>query len=183
MSSLNKALLIGNLGKDPEIRSLSNGSRVCNLSIATSENWTEKSTGERKSRTEWHKVTIWNDNLVTVAEKYLRKGAKVYIEGQLETRKWQDQSGQDKYSTEVVIKQFRGELQMLDGRKESDDGYGQSQQTVHTAPTQSSGDEPYRGTSYGADYPPIGNSAAIRDDGRRPATAAEKAELDDSIPF
>jgi len=149
MSSLNKALLIGNLGKDPEIRSLSNGSRVCNLSIATSENWTEKSTGERKSRTEWHKVTIWNDNLVTVAEKYLRKGAKVYIEGQLETRKWQDQS----------------------------------QQTGHTAPTQSSGDEPYRGTSYGADYPPIGNSAAIRDDGRRPATAAEKAELDDSIPF
>jgi single-strand DNA-binding protein len=114
--SVNRVILVGHLGKDPEVRSLQSGSRVCNLSVATSESWKDRASGERKERTEWHRVVIFNDNLVQVAEKYLRKGSQVYIEGSLETRKWQDQSGQDKYSTEVVIKQFRGELTMLDGR-------------------------------------------------------------------
>ena len=114
--SVNKVILVGNLGRDPEIRSFQNGGRVANLSVATSENWRDKATGERKERTEWHRVAIFNDRLVEVAEKYLKKGAKVYIEGQLETRKWTDQSGQEKYTTEVVLRQFRGELTMLDGR-------------------------------------------------------------------
>jgi single-strand DNA-binding protein len=117
--SVNRVILVGHLGKDPEVRSLQSGSRVCNLSVATSESWKDRSSGERKERTEWHRVVIFNDNLVQVAEKYLRKGSQVYIEGSLETRKWQDQSGQDKYSTEVVIKQFRGELTMLDGRSDN----------------------------------------------------------------
>lgn len=115
-ASVNKVILIGNLGRDPEVRSMANGARVCNLSLATSESWKDKASGERKERTEWHRVTIWNDRLVDVAEKYLKKGAKVYIEGQLETRKWTDQAGQEKYTTEVVLRQFRGELTMLDGR-------------------------------------------------------------------
>jgi len=114
--SVNKVILVGNLGRDPEIRSFQNGGRVANLSVATSENWRDKASGERKERTEWHRVAIFNDRLVEVVEKYLKKGAKVYIEGQLETRKWTDQSGQEKYTTEVVLRQFRGELTMLDGR-------------------------------------------------------------------
>ena len=114
--SVNKVILIGNLGRDPEIRSFQNGGRVANLSVATSESWRDKATGERKEKTEWHRVAIFNDRLVDVVEKYLRKGSKVYIEGQLETRKWTDQSGQEKYTTEVVLRQFRGELTMLDGR-------------------------------------------------------------------
>jgi single-strand DNA-binding protein len=114
--SVNKVILIGNLGRDPEIRSFQNGGRVCNLSVATSESWRDKASGERKERTEWHRVAIFNDRLVDVAEKYLKKGSKVYLEGQLETRKWTDQSGQEKYTTEVVLRQFRGELTMLDGR-------------------------------------------------------------------
>ena len=114
--SVNKVILVGNLGRDPEVRSFQNGGRVANLSIATSENWRDKATGERKERTEWHRVAIYNDRLVEVAEKYLKKGAKVYIEGQLETRKWTDQSGAERYTTEVVLRQFRGELTMLDSR-------------------------------------------------------------------
>src|SRR5688572_21824804 len=114
--SVNKVILIGNLGRDPEVKTFQNGGKVCNLSIATSENWRDKATGERKERTEWHRVAIFNERLVDVAEKYLKKGAKVYLEGQLETRKWTDQSGVEKYSTEVVLRQFRGELTMLDGR-------------------------------------------------------------------
>ncbi len=114
--SVNKVILVGNLGRDPEIRSFQNGGRVANLSIATSETWRDKASGERKEKTEWHRVAIFNDRLVDVVEKYLKKGAKVYIEGQLETRKWTDQSGQEKYTTEVVLRQFRGELTMLDGR-------------------------------------------------------------------
>ena len=114
--SVNKVILVGNLGRDPEIRSMQSGSRVANLSLATSETWRDRNTGERRERTEWHRVVIFNDRLVEVAEKYLRKGSKIYIEGQLQTRKWQDQSGQDKYSTEVVLQNFRGELQMLDSR-------------------------------------------------------------------
>ncbi len=130
--SVNKVILVGNIGKDPEVRSMQNGSRVCNLSVATSESWRDKSSGERKEKTEWHRVVIFNDNLIQVAEKYLRKGSKVYIEGALETRKWTDQQGVEKYSTEVVIKQFRGELTMLDGRNEgggerSSGGYASGQ--------------------------------------------------------
>lgn len=117
MASVNKVILVGSLGRDPEIRALRDGSKVCNLSLATSENWKDKNTGERREKTEWHRVVIFNDRLAEVAEKYLKKGSKVYLEGQLQTRKWQDQSGADKYSTEVVLQKYRGELVMLDKRE------------------------------------------------------------------
>jgi single-strand DNA-binding protein len=113
--SLNKVMLIGNLGADPEIRSFQNGGRVCNLRIATSEQWKDRNTGERQERTEWHTVAIFSEGLVNVAENYLKKGSKVFVEGQLQTRKWQDQNGQDRYSTEVVLRGFNGTLTMLDG--------------------------------------------------------------------
>ena len=124
--SVNKVILVGNLGADPEIRSLNSGDRVANLRIATSETWRDKSSGERKEKTEWHRVVIFNDNLVKVAEQYLKKGSKVYIEGSIQTRKWSDQSGQEKYSTEIVLQKFRGDLTMLDGRGdgERDSGGG-----------------------------------------------------------
>jgi single-strand DNA-binding protein len=125
--SVNKVILVGNLGADPEIRSLNSGDRVANLRVATSETWRDRGTGERKEKTEWHRVVIFNENLVKVAEQYLRKGSKVYIEGALQTRKWSDQSGQEKFSTEVVLQKFRGELTMLDGRggdAERDEGAG-----------------------------------------------------------
>ena len=121
--SVNKVIIVGNLGRDPEIRSLNSGDKVCNLSVATSESWRDKATGEKKEKSEWHRVVIFNDNLSTVAEKYLRKGSKVYIEGQLQTRKWTDSSGQEKYSTEIVLQRFRGELQILDSKG---DGQGQA---------------------------------------------------------
>lgn len=114
--SVNKVILVGNLGKDPEVRTMQSGDKVVNLSIATSENWKDKTTGERKEKTEWHRVVIFNQNIATVAENYLKKGAKVYIEGQMETRKWTDSSGQEKYTTEVVIRPFRGEMTMLDSK-------------------------------------------------------------------
>lgn len=127
--SVNKVILIGNLGRDPEVRTFQNGGKVCNLRIATSETWKDRNTGERRERTEWHSVAIFSEPLARVAEQYLKKGSKVYIEGQLETRKWQDQSGQDRYSTEVVLRPYRSELTMLDGRGEggggdSGGGYG-----------------------------------------------------------
>jgi single-strand DNA-binding protein len=122
--SVNKVILIGNLGRDPEVRSFQNGGKVCNLRLATSETWRDKASGERRERTEWHSVAIFSEPLVRVAEQYLRKGSKVYVEGQLETRKWQDQSGQDRYSTEVVLRPFRSELTMLDGRGEGGGGGG-----------------------------------------------------------
>ena len=122
--SVNKVILVGNLGRDPEVRTFQNGGKVCNLRIATSENWKDRNTGERRERTEWHSVAIFNEGLVRVAEQYLRKGSKIYIEGQLQTRKWQDQSGQDRYSTEVVLQGFGSTLVMLDGRGEG--GGGQS---------------------------------------------------------
>ncbi|EAQ45160.1 single-strand binding protein [Roseobacter sp. MED193] len=128
--SVNKVILIGNLGRDPEVRSFQNGGKVCNLRIATSENWKDRNTGERRERTEWHSVAIFNEGLVRVAEQYLRKGSKVYIEGQLQTRKWQDQSGNDRYSTEVVLQGFGSTLTMLDGRGEgggSGGGFGGGQ--------------------------------------------------------
>jgi len=118
--TLNKATVIGHLGKDPEIRSFPNGGRAASFSIATSENWKDKETGERKERTEWHRISILNDSLVTVAEKYLKKGAKAYIEGKLETRKWNDKEGHEKYSTEIVLRPYSGELIMLDGRKDGE---------------------------------------------------------------
>ncbi|MEE8506898.1 MAG: single-stranded DNA-binding protein [Kiloniellales bacterium] len=118
--SVNKVILVGNLGRDPEVRSTQDGTRVANLSVATSESWRDKNTGERRERTEWHRVVIFNERLSEVAEKYLRKGSKVYIEGQIQTRKWQDQSGQDKYTTEIVLNRFRGELTMLDSRRDSE---------------------------------------------------------------
>ncbi|GAB5431979.1 MAG: hypothetical protein EpisKO_13490 [Epibacterium sp.] len=122
--SLNKVMLIGNLGRDPEVRSFQNGGKVCNLRIATSETWKDRNTGERREKTEWHSVAIFNEGLVRVAEQYLRKGSKVYVEGQLQTRKWQDQSGQDRYSTEVVLQGFGSTLTMLDGRGEGGGGGG-----------------------------------------------------------
>jgi single-strand DNA-binding protein len=122
--SVNKVILIGNLGRDPEVRSFQNGGKVCNLRIATSETWKDRNTGERRERTEWHSVAIFQEGLVRIAEQYLRKGSKVYIEGKLQTRKWQDQSGQDRYSTEVVLQGFDGVLTMLDGRGEGGGGGG-----------------------------------------------------------
>ena len=116
--SVNKVILIGNLGADPEVRQFQNGGQVCNLRVATSETWKDKNTGERRERTEWHQVAIFQEGLVRIAQQYLKKGSKVYIEGQLQTRKWTDQSGVEKYSTEVVLQRFRGELQMLDSRGE-----------------------------------------------------------------
>lgn len=116
MSSVNKVILIGNLGKDPEARRLPDGSTVVNLSLATAESWKDKNSGERKEKTEWHRVVIFNDGLCKVAETYLKKGSKVYIEGSLQTRKWTDQSGAEKFSTEIVLQKFRGELVMLSGK-------------------------------------------------------------------
>ena len=124
--SVNKVILVGNLGRDPEVRTFQNGGKVVNLRIATSERWRDRSTGENRERTEWHSVAIFSEPLAKVAEQYLRKGSKVYVEGQLETRKWQDQSGADRYSTEIVLRPFRGELTMLDGRGEGGGPAGDS---------------------------------------------------------
>lgn len=120
--SVNKVILVGNLGRDPEVRSLNDGSKIVNLRVATSENWKDKMTGERREKTEWHSVAIFNENLARVAEQFLRKGSKVYLEGQLQTRKWQDQQGQDRYTTEIVLQRYRGELTLLDGRGEGGSG-------------------------------------------------------------
>ena len=152
--SVNKVILIGNLGADPEIRTLNSGDRVANLRIATSESWRDRASGEKKERTEWHRVVIFNDNLVKVAENYLRKGSKVYIEGAIQTRKWTDQSGQEKYSTEVVLQKFRGELTMLDGKGE--------------------------GGSSGDDYGTFSSGAKTQPSGPRENFSAD---LDDEIPF
>ncbi|MGM0423129.1 MAG: single-stranded DNA-binding protein [Pseudomonadota bacterium] len=128
--SVNKVILIGNLGRDPEVRVMQSGARVANLSIATGESWKDKNTGERREKTEWHRVVIFNDGLVNICEKYLRKGSKVYIEGQIETRKWTDQSGVEKYTTEIVLRPFRGELTMLDSRNSDGGGFGDSSQPM-----------------------------------------------------
>lgn len=130
--SLNKVMLIGNLGNDPDIRTMQNGGKVCNLSIATSESWKDKNTGERREKTEWHRVVVFNEGIVRVCENYLKKGSKVFVEGAIETRKWTDQNGQDKYTTEVVLKPYNGNLTMLDGRNDNQGGgnsnYGGGQQ-------------------------------------------------------
>jgi len=126
--SVNKVILVGNLGRDPEIRSMQDGAKVANLSVATSESWRDRNSGERRERTEWHRVVVFNDRLVDVIERFLRKGSKVYLEGQLQTRKWTDQSGQERYSTEVVLQRYRGELTMLDSRSDGGGGgYGGGQ--------------------------------------------------------
>jgi single-strand DNA-binding protein len=155
--SVNKVILIGNLGADPEIRSLNSGDRVANLRIATSENWRDKGSGERKEKTEWHRVVVFNENIVKVCEQYLKKGAKVYVEGAIQTRKWTDQAGLEKFSTEIVLQKFRGELTMLDGRG---DGAGEG--------------EP-GGYNGGFSSGPRAQSSAPREE--------FSADLDDEIPF
>ena len=156
--SVNKVILVGNLGADPEVRRLNSGDPVVNLRIATSESWRDRNTGERRDRTEWHNVVIFNDNLAKVAEQYLKKGMKVYLEGQLQTRKWTDQSGQDRYTTEVVLQKFRGELQMLDSR-----GQGGENQVG------------YSGGGRGSDF---GQSSPAENSG-----GGFSRDLDDEIPF
>ncbi|MBN9532858.1 MAG: single-stranded DNA-binding protein [Alphaproteobacteria bacterium] len=155
--SVNKVILVGNLGKDPEVRRMQSGDPVVNLSIATSESWRDKGSGERKEKTEWHRVVIFNKNLAEVAEKYLRKGAKVYLEGQLQTRKYTDKDGQERYSTEVVLQNFRGELQMLDSRGEGGGGN-------------------FGGGSGGGSYGGGGG-------GRSEPTNFDRSDMDDEIPF
>ena len=140
--SVNKVILVGNLGRDPEIRTFPSGAKYCNLAIATSERWRDRNTGENRERTEWHRVTIYNENLVRVAEQYLTKGQTVYVEGQLETRKWQDQSGQDRYSTEIALRSFRGELQML-GKRESSGEYRRSPEPEPSVDNQLDDDTPF----------------------------------------
>jgi single-strand DNA-binding protein len=164
--SVNKVILVGNLGRDPEVRRLNNGEPVVNLRLATSESWKDKASGERKEKTEWHSVVIFNENLARVAEQYLKKGSKVYIEGQLQTRKWTDQSGVEKYSTEVVLQRFRGELTIRDGRQ----GGGASE----------SGDEEPGQVSRGGDF---GRASPME---RRPEPAgagSRRGDFDDDIPF
>jgi single-strand DNA-binding protein len=162
MAGVNKVILVGNLGDDPEARSLNNGGEVVNLRVATSENWKDKD-GNRQERTEWHRVVIFNENLGRVAKNYLRKGSKVYLEGSIQTRKWQDQSGQDKYSTEIVLQRFRGELVLLDSRGEGGGG------------SRGGGD-------YGDDFGGGGSGGGSRTQSR-PQPAAFDTDLDDDVPF
>ena len=169
--SVNKVILVGNLGADPEVRSFPNGGKVVNIRIATSESWRDRNTGERKERTEWHSVAIFNENLAKIAEQYLKKGSKVYIEGQLETRKWQDQSGADRYTTEVVLRAFRGELTLLDGRNDRG-GAGDERGGYDEAPAAggraASGGGAPRSGGYG---------------GGAQAGTARGGDMDDEIPF
>jgi single-strand DNA-binding protein len=165
--SVNKVILVGNLGKDPEIRTLNSGDRVANLTLATSESWRDKASGEKKEKTEWHRIVIFNDNLVKVAESYLKKGSTVYIEGSLQTRKWTDNSGAEKYSTEVVLQKFRGELTMLGGRADggsADRDYGDG------------------GYSSGGASGGGGGGGFQRGGGSGPKESFP-ADLDDEIPF
>jgi len=175
--SVNKVILIGNLGRDPEVRSFQNGGKVCNLRIATSENWKDKNTGERREKTEWHSVAIFQEGLVRIAEQYLKKGSKVYIEGQLQTRKWQDQSGADRYSTEVVLQGFGGTLTMLDGRSEggSGGGYGGGQSG---GGDYGGGDPGYGGGGYDS-----GPSQGGGGGGQSQGGGGSSRDLDDDIPF
>ncbi|TPK99322.1 single-stranded DNA-binding protein [Mesorhizobium sp. B2-4-12] len=168
--SVNKVILVGNLGADPEVRRLNSGEPVVNIRIATSESWRDKNSGERKEKTEWHNVVIFNDQLAKVAEQYLKKGMKVYVEGQLQTRKWQDQTGNDKYTTEVVLQKFRGELQMLDAR-----GQGEGGQVGGYSGGSS------RGSDFGQSSP---NESFNRGGGApRGGGGGSSRELDDEIPF
>jgi len=168
--SVNKVILIGNLGRDPEVRSFPNGGKVVNLRIATSETWRDKASGEKRERTEWHSVAIFSEPLGRIAEQYLRKGSKVYIEGQLETRKWQDQSGADRYSTEVVLRPFSGNLTLLDGR--GGEGGGGS----------GSGGG-YGGDSSGGGYGGSGGSRGGSQGGAQGGGFGGASDMDDEIPF
>lgn len=159
--SVNKVILIGNLGRDPETKTFQNGGKVCNLRVATSESWKDKASGERKERVEWHSVSIFSEPLANIAEQYLRKGSKVYIEGQLETRKWQDQEGNDRYSTEVVLRPYNSTLTMLDSKRDGDGGGG------------------YQGGGSGGGYDSGGGSSAS---GSTPSGSGTGIE-DDEIPF
>jgi len=161
--SVNKVILVGNLGRDPEIRSTQDGMRIANLNLATSESWRDKMSGERKEKTEWHRVVIFNERLTELAEKYLRKGSKVYVEGQLQTRKWTDNAGVEKYSTEVVLTRFKGELTMLDGARDG-------------ARSSGAGDPGYD-EGYGDPAPRAAASAGAAPRGRA------NNDLDDEIPF
>jgi single-strand DNA-binding protein len=167
--SVNKVILIGNLGRDPEVRTFQNGGKVCNLRIATSETWKDRNSGERRERTEWHSVAIFSEPLARVAEQYLKKGSKVYLEGQLETRKWQDQSGQDRYSTEVVLRPYTSTLTMLDGRGDGGGGgggsYGGGQGGGYS--------EDPMGGGYGGGSTGGGNSGG----------GSSSSDIDDEIPF
>lgn len=165
--SVNKVILIGNLGRDPEIRTFQNGGKVANLRIATSEQWKDRNSGERRERTEWHSVAIMSEGLVNVVERFLKKGSKVYIEGQLETRKWQDQSGQDRYTTEVVLRGFGGTLQMLDGRGEGGGGGG--------------GDFGGGQGGYGGGRDDYGQSGPGSSSGS--SSGGGRSDYDDEIPF
>ncbi|MEP3786161.1 single-stranded DNA-binding protein [Ascidiaceihabitans sp.] len=167
--SVNKVILIGNLGADPEVRSFQNGGKVCNLRIATSETWKDKNTGERREKTEWTSVAIFQEGLVRVAEQYLRKGSKVYIEGKLQTRKWQDQSGQDRYTTEVVLQGLGGNLTMLDGRNDNSGGGGGNY-----------GGGGGGGGSMGYDSGQSNNNGGY---GGGQSSPAPSRDLDDEIPF
>lgn len=159
--SLNRVMLIGNLGQDPDIRSMQNGGRVCNLSIATSESWKDRNTGERKEKTEWHRVVVFNEGLVGVIENYVKKGSKVFIEGQLETRSW-EQDGQKKYTTEIVIKNYNGSLTMLDGRNDNQGGGGYQQNNNYSQAPSNGGGQQQQQQS---------NAAPVHDD------------FEDDIPF
>ena len=164
--SVNKVILVGNLGRDPEIRSMPNGDRIANLSIATSETWRDKSSGERKEKTEWHRVVIFNDNIVKVVENYVKKGSTVYIEGALQTRKWTDQQGVEKYTTEIVVSRFKGELTMLGGRSDGASqggGYGGG----------------YGGGRGDDDY----SSGFSTGGANKPSGPKESYDLNDDIPF
>jgi single-strand DNA-binding protein len=169
MAGVNKVILVGNLGDDPESRSLNNGGEVVNLRVATSENWKDKD-GNRQERTEWHRVVIFNENLGRVAKSYLRKGSKVYLEGQIQTRKWTDQSGADRYSTEVVLQRFRGELVLLDSRGGGAGGGG------------GGGAEDFGGGGYDSGSSGFGGSGGGSRPQSRPAPAFD-SDLDDDVPF
>ena len=172
--SVNKVILVGNLGRDPEIRSTSDGTRIANLALATSETWRDRNSGERKERTEWHRVVIFNERLVEVVEKYVKKGSKLYIEGALQTRKWTDNQGQERYSTEIVLQRFRGELTMLDGARGS--GGGAMEGGADYDDSYMGGDQVrYGGTGSG---PSGGGGSSGSPRSRVPA-----ADLDDEIPF
>ncbi|WEK49273.1 MAG: single-stranded DNA-binding protein [Candidatus Kaistia colombiensis] len=165
--SVNKVILVGNLGRDPEVRRMNSGESVVNLNIATSESWRDKQSGERKEKTEWHRVVIFNENLAKIAEQYLKKGSKVYVEGQLQTRKWQDQTGAEKFTTEIVLQRFRGELTLLDGRA------GGGEQSEY----QGGGNSDF-GRSSPLEAPRGGGQS------RQPAASSSyAADLDDDIPF
>ena len=173
--SVNKVIIVGNLGRDPEVRSFPAGGKVVNLNIATSENWRDKATGERKERTEWHRVAIFNEALGKIAEQYLKKGSTVYIEGQLETRKWQDQSGADRFTTEIVLRQFRGELTLLGGR---DGGSGGG--------SGGGGQSDDRGGYDGGNYEGGQSSGGSSGSGARGSGASggsSRSDMDDEIPF